>query len=502
MTRRPGRRSAASAWSVPYRTRRTFAPGFPCRCARPPLPLPPAPRPAATQFHCKGFAIPRARFPDEATRLIGTCDSRLRPGTVKFCGLADVTPRQPACGWRPTVPASRNRAWCHPPRPPGRLPASPAAVAAAWNCAPPCAARGRRAPARARGATPLSLPARPWPAACHPRVPTRRGVPQNLRRLPPPSPGRAGAGVSRLQPSLDRLRRGQFFRFHRGFRGRGRLLQKFAQERGETQLLAKRGQFGDIQRRQLQLRQSSFHREHRCESWPARGSAALRAKVAQGIVVALLLDLFVILQRFLQRAKLLDQLRSSLGANVAALLRAFRQRRLVAGQGAGAGNVVTGVARERQPVHHLRGLNSDDLLHLVRIANRLSIAARPRRLQHTDVVVHQLKQVLVTGHDKDFRPLRGPGPRQRANHVVGFKAFQLHQRQSHGAAESLDVGKLQLQIVGEFRPVGLVFLKELVAERGRRQIERHGKVIGLMVLQQLPQRADEDVNGLGGHSAG
>jgi hypothetical protein len=61
---------------------------------------------------------------------------------------------------------------------------------------------------------------------------------------------------------------------------------------------------------------------------------------------------------------------------------------------------------------------------------------------------------------------------------------------------------LHRQVLRELRPVGFVFLKKFVAKSGRSQIERHRNVIGLMVLEELPQRADENVYGFGGHPAG
>src|SRR5208282_2863474 len=108
--------------------------------------------------------------------------------------------------------------------------------------------------------------------------------------------------------------------------------QELAQERGKTQLLAERLQFSNIQRLQLQPRQGGFHRNVSANRGQLAAEQRLVAEVAQGIAIALLFDLRVILERLLQRAKLLDQLRGSLGTNVASLLLAFPQRRLMARQ--------------------------------------------------------------------------------------------------------------------------------------------------------------------------
>ena len=150
----------------------------------------------------------------------------------------------------------------------------------------------------------------------------------------------------------------------------------------------------------------------------SRLSSASVRKSRKRVAIALLLHLLVVFERFLQRAELLDQIRSALWVQCnCASSRPRRSLGSLPGQGAGARNVVTGVARERQPVDHLRGLDAENLLHLLRVANGLAIAARPRRLQHADAVIHQLEQVLVAGHDEDFRPLpasrRAPGCQSR-----------------------------------------------------------------------------------------
>jgi hypothetical protein len=111
--------------------------------------------------------------------------------------------------------------------------------------------------------------------------------------------------------------------------------------------------------------------------------------------------------------------------------------------------------------------------------------------------VHELKEILIHGHDDHVVALGGGFRCQCSDHVVGFVALGGEDGHTEGLAGGVDQRNLHGQVVGHRRAVGLVVGDHVVAKRATGEIERGGDVFGVMVVDQLPQHRDEDVHGVG-----
>ena len=176
--------------------------------------------------------------------------------------------------------------------------------------------------------------------------------------------------------------------------------------------------------------------------------------LAEQNVVAIVLERFAIsflfdfggaIERLLDRAETLDEF----------------DRTFVADAGS-AGNVVDGVAAQGHDVDDALGRHTEDFLDFGRVANQIVLG----RIQDQHAVVDQLQHVLVAGDHVDRVRLRGGFAGERADHVVGFVAGQLEDRNAVGLERAPDVGHLLRQIGGHLVAIGFVavvfdFLKGL-----------------------------------------
>ena len=194
------------------------------------------------------------------------------------------------------------------------------------------------------------------------------------------------------------------------------------------------------------------------------------------ILADLALDLAGMFDHAVQRAVLIDPLRSSLRAHF----------------GSARGNVVDGVAHQRQIV--------DDAFRRHAVLGHHAVAIQ-RRLRHRvhqrDVLRHQLRHIFVAGGDDDApRGTRSLG-RERADHVVRFHIRHPQQRHAHGRYDVEDGLDLHAQVVRHARPVGLVFGEQGVAEGRAASVEYHGHRAALEVVGELAQHADDAADGAG-----
>ena len=113
---------------------------------------------------------------------------------------------------------------------------------------------------------------------------------------------------------------------------------------------------------------------------------------------------------------------------------------------------------------------------------------------------HELQHVLVRGHDHDLESACQRLLGERRDGVVRLEAGHLHDGQAEGLADAPDVGQLHGEVVVQLRPVGLVLLVLLVAERPPGGVEEHGDVPGLLVLQELAQHGGEAVGRVRGQA--
>jgi len=161
-------------------------------------------------------------------------------------------------------------------------------------------------------------------------------------------------------------------------------------------------------------------------------------------------------------------------------------------------DVVDRVTHQREHVHHLPGKHAELLFDGRCVVPRAIIA----RVVDLDAVVHELKEVLVAGDDGDLESGGCGLRRQRADDIVGFVAARRDDRDSQRFTRLVHPRYLLGQIRRHRPAIGLVVRHQLITKGGSGEIERGRKVLGRMVLNQLPQHRDEDVDGVGGLSLG
>ena len=119
------------------------------------------------------------------------------------------------------------------------------------------------------------------------------------------------------------------------------------------------------------------------------------------------------------------------------------------------------------------------------------------RIEDTHPFMHELQHVLVARHDHHIVAGSGCAFGDRADHVVRLEALAVDDRHAHRLAGGVHPRDLSRQIVGHRRAVRLVVAGELLAERGRGEIERRGDELRMLLVEELPQHRDEDVDGVG-----
>ena len=160
-----------------------------------------------------------------------------------------------------------------------------------------------------------------------------------------------------------------------------------------------------------------------------------------------------------------------------------------------AGHVVHRVAHQGLVVHHQARRHTKFGLHTSQVTP-LAV----HRVDHGDVRVHQLAQVLVATGDGDVHALLRRSLRQRADHVVGLDAGHIEHLPAHQLHHFMDGWNLAAQIVRHRRAVGLVVGVQRVAEGWALGVKHAGGVIGRHVLAQLLQHVDHAADRPGGRA--
>jgi len=145
-----------------------------------------------------------------------------------------------------------------------------------------------------------------------------------------------------------------------------------------------------------------------------------------------------------------------------------------------ARHVVGGIARQRLHLDDLVRADAKTLDHFV-------MADPPvlHRVEHADLVAHQLHQVLVGGNDGDLDAGLVGEAGIGGDDVVRLEARHLDGRQIEGPARVLDHGELRYQVFGRRRTVGLVVGIDLVAKRRAGRIEDDAEEVDVVVFDRL-----------------
>ena len=149
------------------------------------------------------------------------------------------------------------------------------------------------------------------------------------------------------------------------------------------------------------------------------GQAGGVGLLAQGCAGPRRAHLVGVFEQGIEGAPIADQLGGALGADAAH-----------------AGDVVARVAHQGAQIEDLAGRHAEALGHRGGV-----VAALLHRIQEDDAFVHQLHQVLVGGED-GHPPVRSRSGDQGGDHVVGFAARNLEDRETVGGGELPRRGEL------------------------------------------------------------
>jgi hypothetical protein len=187
----------------------------------------------------------------------------------------------------------------------------------------------------------------------------------------------------------------------------------------------------------------------------------------------------------------LDQLRER------SVLREQARRGLVAAA-LEAGDVVAGVADEREEVRDQLGRHAHLLDHLVARVRLLM-----ERVDHRHAVADQLHDVFVGAIDDDFPALALRLDNERRDDVVGFDAGDRQARPAHAGDDLREVLHLHRELLGSVLAVRFVVGVHRRAEVAAGfAVEHDGHALGLVVLLEAHQHAREHVEGAGRHALG
>ena len=167
-----------------------------------------------------------------------------------------------------------------------------------------------------------------------------------------------------------------------------------------------------------------------------------------------------------------------------------------------AGDVVGRVAREREPVDHLRrGDEAPVLLH-ARLVVDLRAVARASGTEQADVRRDELGGVLVGRREVHVEAFGGGAHGEGAHHVVRLEALLANERQAQGLRQLERVGDVGGEILGHLLALRLVWRIRLVPERGAARVHRQHRVRGLPVLEDGDDPVREPDESGGGDAGG
>ena len=122
------------------------------------------------------------------------------------------------------------------------------------------------------------------------------------------------------------------------------------------------------------------------------------------------------------------------------------------------------------------------------------------RIEHRDLLIHELHEVLVGGNDRDFRSFVRGKARIGRDQIVRLIAFQLDRRKVEGFRRLANQRELGDEVFRRLRAVCLVVWIDVVAKSDPVRIEDDGDMVGVGVVDQLHQHLGEAKDGADGRS--
>lgn len=165
------------------------------------------------------------------------------------------------------------------------------------------------------------------------------------------------------------------------------------------------------------------------------------------------------------------------------------------------GNIVGGFASECRQIRILCGSDFvfvDDGLrrHMLQVFEVMA------RVQHGDVVIHQLESVSVTGQYQCVVTGLVSHGGEGGDHVVAFESRLLDVGDAEGREHALNQWQLGEQLFGSRLTGAFVLRKHLIAECAALHIEGDAQMVGLLRIDHLREHGGKTPDGVGGLAAG
>ena len=161
------------------------------------------------------------------------------------------------------------------------------------------------------------------------------------------------------------------------------------------------------------------------------------------------------------------------------------------------GNVVDGVAHDGHDFDDLVGRDAERFFHSFRVVEHLAAG-----VVEADAVADELEEILVRGGDDDVVAAVARSAGERADQVVRFPVFDSDDRNVKAFQHFVDEGELHREVVRHRTAIFLVVRERLMPRLRRSDVEGHGDVIRVVVLEQLLERGGEAVDRVGGQAGG
>ncbi len=162
-----------------------------------------------------------------------------------------------------------------------------------------------------------------------------------------------------------------------------------------------------------------------------------------------------------------------------------------------AGNVIDLVAHQSQVIDDVLRTDAEFLFHARHIQH-----AAGHGVDQGDVAVDQLRHVLVAGGDHHWTIGCRAAACQRADHVIGFDAFDAQKRVAHTFDAGMQQVDLHTQIIRHARPVGFVIVIQRITERPALGVEHHGERAVRILAPQAFEHVEHALDGTGRQSFG
>ena len=159
-----------------------------------------------------------------------------------------------------------------------------------------------------------------------------------------------------------------------------------------------------------------------------------------------------------------------------------------------AGDVVGRVARHPENIDDLFDLFDAPLFEHFFDTEHFGVGAFFGGLHHEGVFVDELGEIFIGRDHIGVEALFFGAARERADNVVGFKALFRENGNIKRFEKFLNLRNGGADLFGGFFALRFVFGKFVVPERRPGDIERHGDVRRLLLIDDLKQGVDESKN--------